>query len=192
MLIQNYLFFRKILDIERELEKMSTPINTAMQHIDKLKTDLQNDHITRQTKIWEFTIKPKQTSNIKSTENIKKEEPKANFKIGNNSLTEVDYGEPLSLDKPLHFILGDTNNLNEKENHSPNVKENIQKQNIVDSTENTNLISNDDSIKTDNSSKELSNEAKTNVNGQRKIVPDFQIGAPASVIISNNQTLRYE
>lgn len=116
--IQFSNFFRMIINIENELEKLISPLNLAMEHIEQYKKELMSDHITRQTKIWEFTIKQKLKSNNTDTATSEISEQKPVFLLGNAVKSKDDYGTPISLDKPLHFILGDVKHSSMESNSS--------------------------------------------------------------------------
>lgn len=257
---------------------MSTPLSTAFEQTEIIKSNLLSDQIARQTKIWEFTIKPKvkpieqsqydqnklnntdqlktdtnsihssnvineinETSNVndknieianctkleanivktelvheakdlnnidkksnKSLDKIKSiEQPtmnslrcqgelKPNFQIGNQSIPSIDYGESISLEKPLHFILGEISTKhNEDSNLFYSCGSNVSRMNeLTKATKQENYINQKENISTDIHT--LNSTSPSNKVPVASVLPDFKIGAPASIIIDENQTLRFE
>ena len=151
---------------------MSQPLNLALEHIEKYKTELQTDHLARQAKIWEFTIKQKPK---------KEPEIKPNFQIGNTNKPD-DYGTPISLEKPLHFILGDVkNNSSLESNASFHSANNSLDKNSLGSkpkVENTEPCNNNNNA-----------VAKSKITIK---MPKFAIGEPISDMINYNMSLRHE
>lgn len=203
-----------IVDIEKELEKIATPMKTAIEHIEKYYQELKSDHTTRQSKIWDFTIKQKNKSKTQDSN-------KPNFMIGNPKIPcEEYYCKPITLDKPLHFILGDT-----KQNLSS-----IESCSSFHSTEDSPVYSDTDQISvetkkpanidskphtTQNQIQVVDKQTGSNINSEQAIyanseiiskdnrgndelktvlvsLPNFSLGAPASVVINNNLSLQNE
>lgn len=163
------------MNIQLEFEKMYIPLNTAISHAEKLKTNLLSDQISRQTKIWEFTIKPK-PKQIEQTQGVvKKEVPKTHFVIGNPKIPNYDHGDQISLEKPLHFILGDTSSIDSNSSYHSSSQSPVKTslQNINESVE-----------------PELKNEDKKDTNNlnvsKENITPNFQIGGLTSISLNVN------
>lgn len=205
-------YLQMIVDIEKELEKIATPMKTAIEHIEKYYQELKSDHTTRQSKIWDFTIKQKNKSKTQDSN-------KPNFMIGNPKIPcEEYYCKPITLDKPLHFILGDT-----KQNLSS-----IESCSSFHSTEDSPVYSDTDQISvetkkpanidskphtTQNQIQVVDKQTGSNINSEQAIyanseiiskdnrgndelktvlvsLPNFSLGAPASVVINNNLSLQ--
>lgn len=207
-----------ILDIEKELEKIGAPMKSATEHIEKYQQELISDHMSRQSKIWDFTIKQKTKTKTQDSA-----PHKPNFLIGNPKIPCETYNsKAIALDKPLHFILGDTKqNLSSIESysslHSTDSPVNsdtdkisletkkpanialkpqaIQNQhNFVDKKTGSNVES-DQAIYANCAiiSKDNRGNQKP-ITDQLKTVlislPNFALGEPASVVINNNLSIQ--
>lgn len=146
---------------------MYLPLNTAIAHAEKLKSSLFADHISRQTKIWELTIKPKPKKETTPILN-KKETPKLNFILGNPKIPKYDCGEPISLEKPLHFILGDTSSMESSSSYH--------------SFNNNPLLHENDYAK----SEKEPEECKMEESHATTMAPNFKIGGPTSVLLTTS------
>ncbi|GLV48609.1 I-kappaB kinase beta [Carabus blaptoides fortunei] len=202
-----------ITSLETELDKLIPPLNSAMEHIEQYQKEFLADHLARQTKIWEFTIKQKLKST--NTETSESAEPKPVFLLGNPVKSNDDYGPPVSLDKPLHFILGDGKHSSIESNSSyhstselpsPSKHVSLEHDTVTDQIHVENSVTNTSLPLNDNHSCselpvvnvqetpaifDLSRD-KTLTNVPSVSVPHFLIGAPASDMININTSLRYE
>lgn len=171
--------FRVIVDIDHEIEKMQHPVKSANEHIEKYRLELMADHLSRQTKIWEFTIKNKQPKHKNAPDTMK-----AHFNIGNSKQNE--YGTPISLEKPLHFILGDSRQNSSMESNSsyhslspvPPFRSNSDKEN-VQIIPNTKIVQN------------INNEIKTLKNKtESRVVTQTNGNVKTNEVVKINETMK--